>query len=341
MKMLYIASNPTNAGDLNLLLEIHELQRSFTNALGAPSSCEFLPALKVEDLPRVLRESNPDILHFAAHGVDGSLSLADATGRSVALTAELLVKFLPTKRQPRIVYLNACNSHATARALVESAHVKIAIGSTSPITNRTARSAAVVFYDSLLAGNTVGVAFESCKGMIELTGRNEASAEIFKGTGIDLSTEVMHRAPAIIARFDSGKPTPGGDGHYRVNLGLLGCPPTTVQAVFFTDDESFVTDPDSLEEDLCCVLRIAPTDGIIWMDDEYWKAKGDLRLFAVGVTADGGCFTVASTLCEAIERHYRNLPEARLRAAVEVAIKNLTSNNEQPTGGMPRLKSRK
>jgi hypothetical protein len=327
MKILYIASNPENAVDLNLPREINELQRSATTSPGAPSSFDFLPALKVEDLPGVLRDRIPDILHLAAHGDNSSLSLADEAGNRVALTAEMLVAFLPRELAPRIIYLNACNSHGIAKALVDSGRVDIAIGSTAPITNRTARAAAVAFYEGLLAGETVGVAFAACQSMIRLLAGNKASAKVYTSAGVDLSVEVMHRVPTIVAEFDSGKPKRGKDNHYRLNLGLLGCPPTTVQIVFFTNDETFVTDEDTIEEDLCSVLRTAPVNGAIWMEDEYWKAEGDYRLFAVGVKADGGHFTVASTLCKALERRYRPLPGARLPAAINVAINNLLKNN--------------
>jgi hypothetical protein len=57
-----------------------------------------------------------------------------------------------------------------------------------------------------------------------------------------------------------------------------------MQIIFFTDDESFVNDEDTLEDDLSLIVRTTPVNGIIWSPgDFYWHAKGDHRLFAVGV----------------------------------------------------------
>jgi len=275
MRVLYVASNPPGEVDLNLPREITELQRPFTTALGEASFFEFLPALKVEDLPNQLRFRSPDILHIAAHGDSASLYLSDEAGNPVALTAEMLLSFLPPERSPRIVYLNACDSYEIARALVDSGRVPIAIGSTAPISNRTARAGAVAFYERLLAGHAVGVAFEACEAMVKALSGKKAGAKILNNPGVDVGTETMHMVPTLVAEFESKKPVLRKDGHHEFHLGLLGCPPCTGQVVFFSDDETFVTGEGSLEDDLCTVIRTQPVNGRIWMDDDYWLAEAD------------------------------------------------------------------
>jgi len=254
----------------------------------------------------------------------------------VALTAEILLSFLPPDRSPRIVYLNACDSHEIAKTLRDSGRVPIAIGSTAPITNRTARAAAVAFYERLLAGDTVGVAFDACKAMIKALSGSNADAIIVAGPRVDVATETMHRVPTLVAEFESETPTLRKDGQYEFHLGLLGCPPCTVQVVFFSDDETFVTDEGSLEDDLCTVVRTQPVNGRIWMDDEYWVAEGDYRVYAVGVTAEGGCYSVASTLSKAIERHYQLQVGVELPPAVDDAIKHLLKNNGERAASSTR-----
>jgi uncharacterized protein YbcI len=77
VKVLYVASNPTDGSDLNLNREITKLQRRFLGASAEPVSFAFLPDLKVEDLPGELSKFEPDILHVASHGNAESLSLSD------------------------------------------------------------------------------------------------------------------------------------------------------------------------------------------------------------------------------------------------------------------------
>lgn len=74
-------------------------------------------------------------------------------------------------------------------------------------------------------------------------------------------SEVLYRAPRLIADFKDFVPPEGAtkktsDG-YDVRLGISGCPPTTNQVIFFTDDESYADDENSYEEDLCLVVRFA------------------------------------------------------------------------------------
>jgi hypothetical protein len=105
-----------------------------------------LPALKLEEIVGQLRSRRPDVLHLAAHGTSRAFFLSSDRGKTVALGATKLLTFLPLDNPPRIVYLNSCDSHEMAQALVESGRVKTAIGSTAPIANDTARNGAVTFY---------------------------------------------------------------------------------------------------------------------------------------------------------------------------------------------------
>src|SRR5688572_11110173 len=148
MKIMYVACNPRDSDELMLEYELSDLQDRFAAASGEPVTVVALPRLPFERLPIELARHQPDILHISAHGEGDNLALANADGDLVALSAEALLAFLMIERSPELVYLNACNSEAIADSL--SKHVKFAVGTTAPITNRTARAAAVVFYDAIL-----------------------------------------------------------------------------------------------------------------------------------------------------------------------------------------------
>jgi hypothetical protein len=321
MRVLYVASNPNDQADLNLEREITELQRRLITSPGDQVLFEFLPALKVEDLPGQLRERKPDVLHLAAHGDSESLSLAKEGGARIELTAQALLAFLPPKDPPRIIYLNACKSHEMAQSLVGSGRVNMAIGSTAPITNGAARAGAVAFYEGLLAGYTVAEAFNSCQRMVEALTDDRVSVKLCVGGRGNPAHDVLHDVPVLVAEFKSGKPVKNR-GCYKVLIGITGCPRNTVQVVFFTNDEDFITDQWALEDDLCSVVRENPTHGEIWIE-EPWETSGDFRIFAMGVKAGGGSFALETTLCKAIENKYRSMAGKKLPVVVEGAIKDL------------------
>ncbi len=329
MKVLYVASNPTDASELDLDREITELQKRSVALPDEPVSFRFLPDLNIEDLPGQLSSIKPDVLHLAAHGDSESLSLSDETNHPVYLTANILRSFLSPDHPPRLIYLNACNSNQIARDLVGIGSVPMAIGSTAPITNRAARPSAVAFHERLLAGLSVARAFDACKHMLEALADSKASAELHTGSEIFADTEILYRVPTLVADFQNGRPRKARDNHYKFRLGLQGCPACTTQVIFFTDDESFISDEDELENDLCIVVRGTPVSGVVWAPEEYdWKAEGDHRLFAVGVKAEGGGYAVASTLCEAIENRYLLAPDTRgIPKNVGAAIRDLRRND--------------
>jgi hypothetical protein len=327
MRVLYVGSSPNDADDLRLGSEVNELQRRATFNSDEPASFIFLPDMKVEDLPRELSRIRPDVLHISAHGDDESLSLADEKGVRVELTAEILASFFPASGPPRLLYLNACNSHSIAKRMVAAGAIRFGVGSSAPITNQAARASAVAFYERLLGGSTLADAYRPCAGMLQALSRSAASMILVSHPSVDAQAEVLHPVPSIVADFVDG-PSPSKDGEYAFRLGILDCPPSTSQVVFFTDDESFVQSDDTFESDLTWVIRTTPVNGILWgLDDVSWWAEGDHRLFAACVKAGSGSFVIATTLCEALEKRYLRSPVGRIPKKVEMALKSLRQNN--------------
>jgi hypothetical protein len=140
-----------------------------------------------------------------------------------------------------------------------------------------------------------------------------------------------------VATFDAKNPKVADDGYVEVRLGIIGCPPSTRQIIFFTDDESFVDDPNELEDDLCLVLRDQPVRGTIWASKpQSWDVMGDFRLFAVGVTGDARTFSVSSTLCDALEERNR-IAGSETSEGIQRTIRRLRSEDgaEWPSDQIP------
>jgi CHAT domain-containing protein len=306
---------------------ISALTGRFSSVAADPISFAFLPGLKIEDLPAELGRHKPDILHIAAHGDVAFLALADQDGVAIPITGEMLSAFLAPDHLPRLVYLNACNSGEIAQTLIDTGQVAMAIGSTAPITNRSARAAAVAFYERILIGMSAARAFDACQRMLDALSQGQASVKLCTASGIDPAKEILHPVPTLIADFQDKNPKPDADGEYGLRVGIQGCPPDTTQVIFFTDDSSFINDEETLEEDLSVVVRTTPVAGTIWTPEDVWWVEGDHRLVAVGVKAGSGCFVIESTLCRAIEDRYLFSHVGSIPEVVQIALNTLRENN--------------
>ena len=319
MKVMFVASNPADGEDLLLEREITELQRR-SAAMGSERvEFVFFPRLPLEEFPLEVLKQCPDVLHISAHGDKNGLEFTNSSGGTVRLRARALRNFLTMEKPPRIVYLNACESKAIAEELANE--IQIAIGTTAKITNRAARSAALLFYDHLIGGASVRRAFEAGKSMIESLADEGTSSEIYAKEGVSIDTETLHSVPKIVARFFKDKWRPPRDGFYEFEVGVTGCPRNSVQVVIFTDDKSFIVpeDDDDVEDEqflageLCKVVRGVASRGTIWAEST-WLSYGDFRLFASGVTAGGEQFVASSTLCDALKLQAELGVRARFRS---------------------------
>ena len=173
---------------------------------------------------------------------------------------------------------------------------QMAIGSTELITNRAAMAAAVLFYDRLISGFTVQQSFDAAQAIIRAIQADSASAELFARPGVVLAQERLHDIPRIVAEVG-----PSPNEYFKIEFGLLGCRHDTMQVVFFTDDEGYISDKeDDLESDLCLVVRSRPIRGVIWSEFQ-WESSGDFFIYACATTSAGQSYSVSSTVCDAIE----------------------------------------
>jgi hypothetical protein len=312
MKVFYIASNPEGADELALEREITALQRRSAYASGEPVEFKFLPDLPVEQLPLELLVHKPDIVHFSGHATSGELVLANERHDPVTVTGPMLRSFLNYERPPKLVYFNACNSQELAKAVIDV--VPAAIGTTAMVTNAAARASAVAFYDRVIHGGSLGDAFDVGRHIIEALQEKSASSVLEIANGFDARTHRFHTLPRIVARSASGQFRFTRSGMVTVECFLIGCPSNTAQVVFFTDDEGFYRpDPrrnepevEFLARSLCQVVRSTPRRGRI-EGHVIWTTCEDFRIFACGTTAGGETFTVASTLCDALQDYAQYL----------------------------------
>jgi hypothetical protein len=317
MKIFYVASNPTEESTLLLLQEITLLQTRLSASSNSGVRFIFLPHLPYEQLLHEVYRERPDILHISAHGSEEGVTLSglDEKGRTVRPKA--LSKFISSTHPPRLVILNACNSIRVAKSL--RAAVPMSIGINAEMSNRSGRDSIRVFYESLLQGQSVFSAFSVCDSMIRTIDNESASAGLFFAKNVDPKKEFFLASPRIVAKVRSNDYQADKRGEFEFRLGVIGCPGTIHQVMFFTDDELFFDD-DKLSR-FCSVTKGTATDNSFWTEDT-WCTKRDFRIFAAGVAADGEYFMAASLLTESLlyfasRRHSLGKANKRLLDLVE------------------------
>jgi hypothetical protein len=298
MKVLYLASRTDEVTTLELEREITALQRSVHTSLVDAVSFTFLPNVKLEQLAIELVRHRPDVLHISVHGNQSGLWFATEFGKYVELTAGQLIDLLPAEHLPRLILLNACDSEKAAEEL--SRLPLVAIGSTAPITNQAAIASGMIMYNRLLNGFTIAAAFRAMDATVSSLARKDTALRLCCAHP-GLEKQALLRVPQVAARLSSER-RPVGRYGVSAYIGLVGCPASTTQVCFFSDDPSFIKEEASLEETQTEVIRDIPRGGEVWTET-VWTVDGDFRVAACGITGNGDTFSSSTMLSDALLRY--------------------------------------
>jgi hypothetical protein len=301
MRVLYIASNPQGQTSLRLEQDITELQRVVDTSNAGRASFIFLPAIPFEDMEHQIAVYRPDVLHVSAHGTPDYVKLADSLEGGVELTA-ISLKTLISSYPPKLLVLSACTSQKIAEELTDT--VPFAIGTTQDITNLAARKSAVNLYRKLLRGESLQSSFDFAQATVRTLSNGDVDAVLAARPGAVAGKTFLSRLPKIVAHFDKHK-FAKKDEYFTFFIGLHGASSDTVQVIFATDDDSFIgRKPDNLEDELSSIVRGTAIESEIWIDYTWYDIYGDFRIYAMAITADGKCYCVSSTLCQALTDFY-------------------------------------
>lgn len=297
MRLLFVSSNPTEAGGLGIESEVREIQKVLETVHPGEVVAEFKEKVDHQDWPNLLRRIQPDCLHISAHGEHDLIMISDYKRRPVPLSAEALGTYVSSK-PPRLVFLNACDSASVASGLTE--YVDLAIGCSTPIKNYMARHGVVIFYQYLLAGESVQSAFNVCQAHLRTASAKEYEIELHARNGVNPAKVRLCSRLELLAKF-SGRNAQEG---YNIVLGARGYQNAAEQVVFFTDDAYRFADLDRpLEPQLCKVARAGPTNDVIWADTAWYGITSDAR-FHCACSGSGPAQAASASLSEALTRHY-------------------------------------
>ncbi len=167
IKILFLASTPSDAPPLELVREAEVIRQKLAGADGGEGF-----DLRVEthtgraNLKQHLFHHKPDVVHFSGHGEpSGKLVLEDAGGRGEPTSVAALNELFGQLQGVRCVVLNACYSLEQAHGI--AAGVPCVVGVSRAIEDESAIAFAGGFYQALGFGLSVQEAVES--------GRNEVT----------------------------------------------------------------------------------------------------------------------------------------------------------------------
>lgn len=161
LKVLFLTANPERSTKLGLNEELRKIKDAIRGyKRGSRFKMVPEPEVRASDLPRLLRDERPDIVHFSGHGMkSGSIVLFDNDGSPQSVPPEALADlFRVLKDKVRVVFFNACYSEAQALAVVK--FVDCSIGISDKIGTGIAPEFSAEFYGSLASGQSVKDAFD-------------------------------------------------------------------------------------------------------------------------------------------------------------------------------------
>jgi len=118
LRILFITAEPEDQIRPNNTLELQVIQEAL-KASGAAFEAQYVFRGTRKRVVRELK-SDPHIVHFLCHGETGGLFLEDDDAGSNLIDADWLIDVFAGSPSLRVVFLNACNSAALARAIVAS-----------------------------------------------------------------------------------------------------------------------------------------------------------------------------------------------------------------------------
>ncbi len=168
LRLLVVLSSPRDMDPLDLELERQRIEVGVGCVPGI--ELNFLAGATLGSLRQRVRDEPFDVMHFVGHGTchgqsAGAVLFEDATGRSVAVSGEVLAENLKGFEELRLVVLNACESANTpsldaggdpfrgvASALL-MAGAPAVVAMQRPISDEAAVTFSHAFYDGLGRGD--------------------------------------------------------------------------------------------------------------------------------------------------------------------------------------------
>lgn len=174
-KILFLASNPTDTGKLQLEKEFVRVSQSLQDGTeNVKLVAEW--AITPNDLQIALLKHKPQIVHFSGHGTKegdqgGGIILQDSNARPKLVSGEALSTLFGIFAQRfkiKLVVLNSCYSEEQAKGIGQ--FVPYVFGMNTSINDNSAIEFSTGLYRGISADDDIEFAFKLAKNMIQLAG---------------------------------------------------------------------------------------------------------------------------------------------------------------------------
>lgn len=206
LELVFVVAQPTNAARISAGRELAKIRDELRSAIDRSrlEIGDVQTAANSEQIQRVLREGDGNLLHFSGHGLEGGVLVLEAPdGTSYQLNPGVMIRMikqvnrirgrLDSAQVPyRFAVFNACWSSTLAQALVQAGVVEAAVGTKTAVHDTAAIAFAVAFYGALADGLSMVEAHESGQIQVSMAGhipaKNAADFELFVAEGVAPAT---------------------------------------------------------------------------------------------------------------------------------------------------------
>lgn len=175
MKVLFLASNPSNEGRLKTDREANDLKTQLAAVRDARVKVvvEHAWATRIDQIQLELLNNNPDIVHFSGHGNINLLVFEDREGNAADVSGDAIARLIGLVGSVRCVVLNCCFSDSISKQILK--HVEAVIGCDESIDDEAAIMFTRAFYRALSHGVTFQQAFDLARNELDLHGKVQES----------------------------------------------------------------------------------------------------------------------------------------------------------------------
>lgn len=339
MRLLFVACNPEDAGDLGVDEEIRQIEKRLASNAGIePITAEFHRYLPIGEIAPTISAFDPDVLHLTAHGMIDGVALRNPVGGASILHGDQLATILAALTiKPKLIVLNACSSGAMARTLASSDAADHVLGTDAPITNVGAITMAYTMYEWLAQGHSLHAACDIARTKLELVDKEQVFAKLHHSSNALLAEDLRFvETPQVLARLpkvdrwlalDLRSPQPDFDTNLpEVMVGAASLSNDECSLLFrITDQKVSVVGVGERDADEGWKKVGRATDGKVWLDRTF-QCFGDANFSVQILTSDGRQFGAIGRISDVLEKLYLMRKSAPLPAAIQKVVEAVIDN---------------
>lgn len=294
--ILALLSNPDDEIKLRSDREIKEINKMISNKAVNDFFCTTYQAVTLEELPSILLNNQPDIIHFSGHGNKNSLSFESNQGTIQKVSLHVLKPIFEECGNKIIcMFLSACSSHLIAQEM--SKIIPYVISFPHEIEDEKAIIFSKVFYEMLVLGQTFVSSYNIAKSILS----NEIEEKkrlplLIENTNLSNHRYTIYNPSVITAQFIINKKgkIEGTDDGYNFNIDVKNLPSNATQIIY-----------EFIDADLDENYRFQNVENLVSGTACKYYVRGNIVIRAwIWIESQRKGFAVYSSLIGALDHFY-------------------------------------